>query len=312
MIPLRDTIESRTLPVVNYALIAINVVVFLQTRFAPPHFYQVYGLVPARYISMEAWNHFGLWHQLFALFSFMFLHGGWMHILGNMLSLYIFGDNVEDRLGHLGYLLFYLTGGLASGITHLLFNASSTTPTIGASGAVAAVMGAYFLLYPKAKVLTLIPIVFIPLFFEIPAFIYLGLWFVMQFLNATGASTSHIAWWAHIGGFLFGMGWIFLSGREAPTRRFQATRRRTHKLQLVHVEVANGGFNLTGHISITSRESKRGTLKMINVAQFGRGRLLKVTIPPGLSSGKQLRLKGLGLPHPDGYRGDLLLTVHIR
>lgn len=316
MIPLRDTIESRTVPVINYALIVLNAVVFIDTLAAPPHFFQIYGLVPARYTSTEAWGYFGVVNQLIPLASYMFLHGGWLHLLGNMLSLYIFGDNVEDRLGHLGYLGFYLAGGLASGLTHLVLNPASTVPTIGASGAVAAVMGAYFLLYPRARVLTLFPVFFIPLFFEIPAFIYLGIWFFMQFINATGGSTAHIAWWAHIGGFLFGMGWILITGvkkKTPPTRKFQATRKGTPRLQILHVSTENQGYNLTGEITITPREAKRGAVKMVNISRFGRGKLIKVTIPPDLASGKRIRLKGLGLPRPSGgEKGDILLTIRTQ
>lgn len=314
MIPLRDTITSRTLPVVNTALIAINLYVFLQTLSQPAHFYQLFGLVPARYTSVHTWAYFGITSQVTALFSFMFLHGGWMHVLGNMLSLYIFGDNVEDRLGHGRYLLFYLAGGLISGLSHVLLNPGSTVPTIGASGAVAAVMGAYFLLYPRARVLTLVPLFFIPLFFEIPAFVFLGLWFVMQFLNATGGNASPIAWWAHIGGFLFGMGVVMATGgRKAPAkpRRFQALRTRSHHLQAIHVRVDKGGFNLTGRLAITAPEARRGASKQVNILRFGRGRLIRVTVPPEITPGTRLRLRGLGLPHPDGHRGDLLLTIAI-
>ncbi|BCS97533.1 hypothetical protein DSLASN_31650 [Desulfoluna limicola] len=312
MIPLRDTITSQTMPVVNTTLIVINLFVFLQTISLPPHFYQLYGLVPARYTSVGAWEYFGVVSQVTSLISFMFLHGGWMHVLGNMLSLYIFGDNVEDRLGHGRYLLFYLGGGMVSGLSHLVLNPGSTVPTIGASGAVAAVMGAYFLLYPRAKVLTLVPLFFIPLFFEIPAFVFLGLWFLMQFLNATGGNAGPIAWWAHIGGFLFGMVFILATGvRKAPSkpRKFQARRTHSPRLQIIHVRVDKGGFNLMGRLDITRKEAHRGVVKRVNVFRFGQGRLIKVTVPPGIQAGKRLRLKGLGLPHPEGHRGDLLLTI---
>jgi len=138
------------------------------------------------------------------------MHGGFFHILGNMWFLYIFGDNVEDRLGHFRYLAFYLLCGLASGISHLVLNWTSQIPTIGASGAIAGVMGAYFILYPKAKVLTLVPIFFFIQFVEIPAFLFLGFWILFQFLSAatSSAQAGGIAWWAHVGGFIFGI--IFL------------------------------------------------------------------------------------------------------
>jgi membrane associated rhomboid family serine protease len=139
----------------------------------------------------------------------MFLHGGFFHLLGNMWFLYIFGDNVEDRLGHFRYLVFYLLCGLTSGISHLFLNWTSQIPTIGASGAIAGVMGAYFLLYPGAKVLTLVPIFFFLHFIEIPAFLFLGFWIFFQFFNAAfSPQLGGIAWWAHIGGFFFGI--IFL------------------------------------------------------------------------------------------------------
>ncbi len=210
MIPLRDTIAARSRPLVTRGLIAVNVVVFLVQLGQGPHldrFIFLYGLVPARYFVPEFAEYFTFGEQALALLSFMFLHGGFGHLLGNLWSLYIFGDNVEDHLGPLRYLAFYLLSGLASGLAHMLIYPESTVPTIGASGAIAGVMGAYFLLFPGARILTLVPILFIPYFFEIPAFFYLGIWFLLQFLNAAGASgeAGGVAWWAHIGGFVFGM-----------------------------------------------------------------------------------------------------------
>jgi len=138
----------------------------------------------------------------------MFLHGGWVHLIGNMLYLYIFGDNIEDRLGHLGYLVFYLLSGIGAAMTQIFFDPASTVPLIGASGAIAGVLGAYFLLYPRARVLTLIPlVVFFPLV-ELPAFIFLGFWIVLQFLQAALSTSTDaaggVAWWAHAGGFVVG------------------------------------------------------------------------------------------------------------
>ncbi|RPI74839.1 MAG: rhomboid family intramembrane serine protease, partial [Desulfobacteraceae bacterium] len=193
MLPIRDTLRSQNHPVVNWTLIGLNVLVFLiellQGRHLEPFIY-TYGLVPARYSLPEIAIHFTFGQQLLALFSFMFLHGGFWHLIGNMWSLYIFGDNVEDRLGHFRYLLFYLLCGWGSGLAHLVLNWQSAMPTIGASGAIAGIMGGYFILYPKSKILTLIPIFIIPFFFEIPAFVFLGLWFLMQFISAAGA-TAH-------------------------------------------------------------------------------------------------------------------------
>jgi len=210
MIPLRDTLASKNYPVVNNAIIGLNVLVYLIQSVQggqADRFIYIYGLVPARYSIPHIASYFSVEQQIFSLISFMFLHGSFWHLLGNMWSLYIFGDNIEDRLGSLRYLLFYLLCGLTSGLSHLLLNLNSNVPTIGASGAIAGVMGAYFLLFPKSRILTLIPILFIPFFIEIPAYFFLGIWFLLQFLSAAGTagSAGGIAWWAHIGGFISGM-----------------------------------------------------------------------------------------------------------
>ena len=167
MLPIRDTVQSRNYPVVNTVIIAVNVLFYLIEMAQGDRleqFFIVYGLVPARYSVPEIAAYFSWGQQVFSFFSFMFVHGGFWHLLGNMWSLYIFGDNVEDRLGPFRYLFFYLLCGLASGISHLMLNLDSQVPTVGASGAIAGVMGAYFLLYPKSRILTLIPILFIPYF----------------------------------------------------------------------------------------------------------------------------------------------------
>ncbi len=212
MIPIRDTIRSETYPIINYVLIGLNILAFFVEQSLGRNlneFIFTYGLVPARYSIPQISAHFTTAQQVIAFLTFMFLHGGFFHLLGNMWFLYIFGDNVEDRLGHFRYLAFYLLCGLASGISHLFLNWTSQIPTIGASGAIAGVMGAYFILYPRAKVLTLIPIFFFIQFVEIPAFVFLGFWIFFQFLSAAfSAQTGGIAWWAHIGGFVFGI--IFL------------------------------------------------------------------------------------------------------
>jgi membrane associated rhomboid family serine protease len=166
-------------------------------------------------------------------FTSLFLHGGFLHLLGNMWFLYIFGDNVEDRFGHLRYLAFYLLCGLAAGASHLVLNWHSNVPTIGASGAIAGVMGAYLILYPRAKVLTLLPLFFFFTFVELPAFLFLGIWFLFQFLIAAAAAgqAGGIAWGAHIGGFIFGI--VFLKLFEivpktgASARIQRLTRKRT-------------------------------------------------------------------------------------
>jgi membrane associated rhomboid family serine protease len=147
------------------------------------------------------------------LLTCTFLHGGWMHFLGNMWVLWIFGDNAEDRYGHVGYLIFYLVCGVAASAAHFLVDRSSTLPTVGASGAIAGVMGAYFLLYPRARVLCLVPIFFFLQIMWLPAPLFLGIWFLLQFFQGTASITSMasggVAWWAHIGGFLAGLAATF-------------------------------------------------------------------------------------------------------
>jgi len=198
MIPLRDTIPSATVPVVNYAIIAANVIVFLYEVSLGPHveaFIFAHGLVPRDFAFTN-------------LVTSMFLHGGWLHLLGNMLYLYIFGDNVEDRLGHGRYLIFYLLCGMAAGSAQTLLNEGSRLPMVGASGAIAGVLGAYFLFYPGARVVTLVPVFVFLQVFEIPAVFFLLFWFLLQFVSGVGAlhSTSGgVAFWAHVGGFVAGM-----------------------------------------------------------------------------------------------------------
>jgi len=201
MIPLRDTIPSGRVPIVNYAIIAGNLLVFgyevsLGGRQADA-FIMRWGLVP---------RHFALANLL----TSMFLHGGWLHVLGNMLYLYIFGDNVEDRLGHLRYLLFYLLCGCAAGGAQALSGPDSNVPMVGASGAIAGVSGAYFLFFPGARVVTLVPIFFFLQVIEIPAVVFLLIWFFGQLMLGLAALGSHaaaggVAFWAHVGGFVAGM-----------------------------------------------------------------------------------------------------------
>ncbi len=207
MIPLRDTIRSKTFPVVNWSLIVLNVLVFL-VEASTPHvnaLVKTWGVVPARVLL-----HPNL-HAVLTLFTSMFLHGGWSHLISNMLALYIFGDNVEDRMGSGRYLLFYLLCGLAAALTHIAFNPTSTLPTVGASGAISGVLAAYVVLFPTASVITLIPIFFWPWFVEIPALLYIGGWFVSQLFNGmlsvvSGAQAfGGVAWWAHVGGFVMGL-----------------------------------------------------------------------------------------------------------
>ncbi len=214
MIPLRDNVPSSRFPAVTLGIIVLNVLIFLQEVKAGPHLQQTlldYAIVPARYTRTEVAQYFSAPQQIFAFFSSMFLHGGWIHLLGNMWTLWIFGDNVEDRLGRARYLALYLVGGIAAALLHIFTNAGSLVPTIGASGAIAAVMGGYFRFYPFAKVETLVPPFFFGPIFALPAVLFLGWWFLLQFFNgamslgARGSeSFSGIAWWANVGGFLFG------------------------------------------------------------------------------------------------------------
>ena len=211
MIPLRDTTKSRTVPFVNYALIGMCGLVFLfelSLGSASESFVRLFGVIPARVqTTLFQWElSFGV---ILPLFTSMFIHGGWAHLIGNMLYLHIFGDNVEDRLGHGGYLFFYLSSGICAALIEVYFQENSSIPLIGASGSIAGVLGAYFLLFPRARILTLLPlIIFFPVV-EVSAFFFLGFWFLMQFLQgtaSTGASADGgVAWWAHAGGFVAGI-----------------------------------------------------------------------------------------------------------
>lgn len=207
MFPLRDTVRSRSFPVVNYGLIALNALVFLfeaslGTR-AFERFIAAYGVVPAQVSLVQPFS----W---LTLFTSMFLHGGWFHLLSNMWVLFIFGDNVEDRMGSFRYLIFYLLAGTIAGATHVYFSPGSNVPTVGASGAIAGVLGAYFVLFPSARVTTLVPLFILPWFIEVPAFLFIGIWFLTQLssgllqLGAYG-DFGGVAWWAHVGGFLVGI-----------------------------------------------------------------------------------------------------------
>jgi membrane associated rhomboid family serine protease len=211
-IPLKDLNPSRSYPFVNITLILANIVVFFYEiglkvtlpRGAFDALVLSYSTVPARIPAFLA-GHAGFEVAFLPLVTSMFLHAGWLHIGGNMLFLWIFGDNVEDFFGHFTYFFFYLVCGIGAGFLHILFNFHSNIPAVGASGAISGIMGAYILLYPRARILTLVFIFPIP----VPAVIFLGLWYVMQFfagLNVLGGGASGgVAVWAHIGGFLLGM-----------------------------------------------------------------------------------------------------------
>lgn len=213
MIPLKDMTPRRSLPIVTLLLIAANIAVFVHQLSLPPNagetFLQTYALVPSKISLALAGRHYTLQQALLPLFTCMFLHGGFLHILGNMWFLWIFGANVEDRLGPVAYLFFYLVCGIGSSASQLLFSWGSHIPSLGASGAISGVLGAYILFFPGSRILTLIPLFIIWFTVRIPAVIFIGLWFMVQFLSGIGSlgavNTGGIAWWAHIGGFLIGL-----------------------------------------------------------------------------------------------------------
>ncbi len=216
MIPLRDSQPSYSTPYVTIALIVTNVLVFLYTvsldPFSRNHFILEYGMIPARF-------------QLIDLFTSIFLHGGWLHLIGNMWFLWIYGDNVEDVLGHGKYLLFYILCGLAASLGQYVFNMDSRVPTVGASGAIAGVMGAYLVKFPHARIVTLVPVFIFFTTFEIPAVLILVYWFVIQFFSGVGsiatsqASQGGVAWFAHVAGFLTGAVLVLIMGRGERYRR---------------------------------------------------------------------------------------------
>lgn len=321
MIPLRSSQRSSSYPVVNTILIVINIVFFLVELAHGRRlneFIYTYGLVPARYFIPEISSYFTLSEQFLSFLSFMFLHGGFFHLLSNMWSLYIFGNNVEDKIGPIRYLFFYLLCGLASGIVHIVSGPYSKVPTIGASGAIAGVMGAYFILFPRAKILTLIPLFFFFHFVEIPAYFFLGIWFLIQFLSAATSSgqVAGIAWWAHIGGFVFGILFLKLFSLvpEIGTRstiRTMTQKRTTPRIQVIRPVAVDNDPDLYGNITVNSREAFFGTRKLINISVGFKRRAFFLTIPPHISHGAKLRLRGLGRLLEGNNRGDVYLKVNI-
>jgi membrane associated rhomboid family serine protease len=221
MFPLYDTVRSRRFPLINVVLILINVLAFLyQIQMDPSalkEFIFEWGLIPARLAGdpSSAWM---------TIFTSMFLHGGWFHIINNMWVLFIFGDNVEARMGGIRYLSFYLLSGVAAVLLQTYVLPSSDVPMIGASGAVAGVLGAYLILFPHSRIASLVPILFIFTIIEIPAVIFLLFWFVSQLYSGLfaiqGGGESGIAWWAHIGGFLFGIIMVFFFRRRTTYRSY--------------------------------------------------------------------------------------------
>jgi membrane associated rhomboid family serine protease len=232
MIPLRDDQPRFSQPYITYFLIALNVVIFLfevwvgaQNRGALNSLMFEFGVVP-RLVTrgLGSNQHLNLVAAFVPVLTSMFLHASWLHIIGNMWVLWIFGDNIEDYLGHFLYLVFYLLCGVAASLAHILLNANSSVPSVGASGAIAGVMGAYFLLYPKARVLTLVPLIVFFTFWWLPAWIVLGYWFLVQFLSGTSTAIAYsdqtrggIAFWAHVGGFAAGL--VLIKLFPARTRR---------------------------------------------------------------------------------------------
>src|SRR5271155_5672247 len=229
MFPIRDDAPRSTTPYINYTLVFFNVAVFLFEWSLPSRdldtFLNQFGLVPAR---VDGFFHggagVGVLAALLPFVTTMFLHANWLHLGGNMMALWIFGDNIEDRLGHFRDLIFYFVSGLAAGGLQVALNQGSTIPTVGASGAIAGVMGAFFLLFPTARVLTILP--FGIFFVWLPAWVVLGYWFVAQFLSGAATSLHHsqdvggVAFWAHVGGFMAGATMIKLLPARAPRYSF--------------------------------------------------------------------------------------------
>ncbi len=219
MIPLKDDQPVQRFPLINYSLIIANVLIFLYQQTLHPrevlYLVSVYGLVPAElirgvllFLEGSAAYEAILWPAAFNLLSATFLHGGWLHLLGNMIFLWVFGDNIEDALGSIRYLFTYLLMGAGGSLFHVITHPFSDIPLIGASGAIAGVLGCYFILYPRAKVLTLIPLGFFITFARLPAVLFLAFWFVLQLFNALlapGMMGQPVAWWAHVGGFIMGL-----------------------------------------------------------------------------------------------------------
>lgn len=218
MFPLRDDIPSRLFPVVNLWLILVNVACFYYEYSMGSQleaFILEYGFIPSRFLQQQAVNPFDV-GRVMPVFTSMFLHGNLLHLVSNMWMLWIFGDNVEDRMGHARYLVFYLLCGVCAVLLQSLLQPSSQAPMIGASGAISGVLGAYFFLFPRARILTFIPVIIFFYLVEVPAFIFIGLWFVMQFLQGAlqqltlgNLAEGGVAWWAHVGGFGGGVFLVF-------------------------------------------------------------------------------------------------------
>lgn len=227
MFPIKDTVRSRTTPIVNLSIIGANILIFVYLRTLGAAGFRealtTYGAVPQRLVQDFSLAEVG------TIFSSMFLHGDWFHIIANMWGLFIFGDNVEDRLGHFRYLAFYLIGGVGAAAAHIAIAPDSALPMVGASGAISAVMGGYIVMFPRSRVLTLIPIFFIPWLIQVPALIYIGVWFVSQLFSGLfslaadpAGAQGGVAWWAHIGGFVLGVLLVRIFVKRVRYREFRA------------------------------------------------------------------------------------------
>jgi membrane associated rhomboid family serine protease len=228
MIPLKDLQPRRSVPVTTLSLIAINSIIFLYQislpRRASDVFVLKYAAVPSKIALALAGHHYSVAQAFVPLFTCMFLHGGWLHIIGNMWFLWVFGANVEDRMGSAAFLVFYLICGVGSSVAQTLFSWGSHIPALGASGAISGVLGAYVVFFPGSRILTLVPLFIIWFTARIPALVFIGLWFLIQFVSGVGslgATTSGgVAWWAHVGGFLLGLALARAFGGRDLVRRY--------------------------------------------------------------------------------------------
>ncbi len=229
MLPIKDTVAHIGFPSITLSLILVNAVIFLLEISIPKNvletLFYVFGLVPARY-TYPSWAvvHGLPFDHYLSFVTNMFLHAGWLHILGNMWFLYIFGRTVEEHMGHLRFLFFYLFCGVAANASYFALDLHSRIPEFGASGAIAGVMGAYIVMFPGSRILTLLLIFFFPLFIELSAFVYIGFWFALQLLSGTLSFASQakeggVAWWAHVGGFVAGVIFIPVFRRRPPPRK---------------------------------------------------------------------------------------------
>ncbi len=231
MVPLHDDNPTEITPYITYVLIVLNIIIFVYELSLPAPelraFFSTYGVVPRELtLSLQSGNPAAIFGQFMTLITSQFLHGGFLHLGGNMLFLWIFGNNIEEKLGRLKYIIFYLSCGIFAALAQYIFSINSTVPTLGASGAIAGIMGAYIIRFPRAKILTLIPLGFFLTTFRIPAVFFLGFWFAQQALygvasldTTTRVDMGGIAYWAHAGGFAFGAILSWLMGLFNPENR---------------------------------------------------------------------------------------------